>query len=218
MEIFGPHWTDYERRLKDNWNSKIRQNDTVLICGDISWVTYLKDALDDFKFLDSLNGRKIISKGNHDYWWSTLSKNKKFVESNFIHDILFLHNNSYRYLSHDNRNIAICGTRGWVYSDKNSQSIDRLTFERECRRLKISLDSINKQCDSIIVMLHYPPEGEIIEIINQYPVEICLFGHLHNLHPDIKINKRYDRYSKYGKPKYYLVAADFLNFDPKFLI
>ena len=108
MDIFGAGWTDYMQRLECNWKKIIRQDDYVIVPGDISWATYLEQSVPDFEFIDALPGIKVISKGNHDYWWTTSSKLEKFLKGNNFNTIKFMHNNSYVY-----NGIVICGTRGW---------------------------------------------------------------------------------------------------------
>ncbi len=108
MDVFGARWSNYMERLRENWTATVGENDHVLIPGDISWATYLDQAYEDFRFINELPGKKIISKGNHDYWWTTKSKLDKFLDENGFHSIRFLHNNSYIV-----ENLAVCGTRGW---------------------------------------------------------------------------------------------------------
>ncbi|MGI6778813.1 MAG: metallophosphoesterase [Acetivibrionales bacterium] len=186
MDIFGPMWTNYMDRLEDSWKKTVSENDYVIIPGDISWATYLEQAVEDFRFIESLPGRKIISKGNHDYWWTTMSKLNKFLEFNGFSSISFMHNNSYRL-----ENFILCGTRGWNSpGDDGFSSEDKKVFDRELNRLEISLMNAsgdNKDNGCIIVAaLHYPPFNSrkeptgFVEIMKKFGVEICIYGHLHS--------------------------------------
>lgn len=231
MQIFGPRWSDYENRLQNNWNEIIKNDDIVLIPGDLSWATYLEYALLDLKFLNSLNGQKIISKGNHDYWWSTLAKNRKFALENNFTSLNFIHNNAHHIDSSD-LSIVIAGTRGWIHpvtmSNKNLKDIE--IYQNECQRLKLSLDAAKKdknyqKYDKIIVMLHYPPDETFHRIMMDYSVDICVFGHLH--HADLsaeevvkKLNQNNEQDNEQDKKSidYHLVSADFLQFTPKLIL
>ena len=152
MDIFGDNWKDHEDKIRNNWISKITEKDTVLIAGDISWGINQKESLEDLNWIESLPGKKIISKGNHDYWWNSISKlNKMFENTKFIQ------NNFFTY-----EDYAICGTRGWICpgSDKFTEE-DTKIFKREIIRLKLSLDSAKAAgYNKFIVMLHYPPTNE----------------------------------------------------------
>ena len=137
MDIFGSNWSNYVERIYENWNTYICENDTVILPGDFSWATYLEQSYKDFDFLNKLPGIKILLKGNHDYWWSTISKLNKFISDNNFKNIYFLHNNHYTY-----KDVALCGTRGWMHPKWNNITAeDRKIFDREILRLKLSLDS-----------------------------------------------------------------------------
>lgn len=176
MELFGKDWENYEQRLDENWKATVKEDDTVLIPGDISWAIDLNAAYQDFAYIDSLPGNKIIIKGNHDYYFSTLTKVNKFLEDNNFSTIKILNNNSF--LVED---INICGFRGWGNTE-DSKVNDHKVFLRELIRLELSLSSIaeeNKAKD-IIVMTHFPPfRHEIKEIFKKYNVKKCVYGHLH---------------------------------------
>lgn len=182
MDIFGGEWENYMKKIEEHWNSVVSKDDWVLISGDISWATYLGEAVPDFEFIQSLPGKKVLSKGNHDYWWETLSKMNKFKNKYGFSDIFFLHNNSYVC-----QTIGVCGTRGWISPDNPEYtSHDTKIFNRELGRLELSLrDLENKEYDKTVVMLHYPPlypEGksrEFLELLKGYGVDICIYGHLH---------------------------------------
>lgn len=176
MELFGKDWEGYEERLDKNWRATVTDKDTVLIPGDISWALDLNEAYADFAYIDSLPGNKIIIKGNHDYYFSTLTKVNKFLEDNNFSTIKVLNNNSFII-----ENTNICGFRGWGNTE-NNKADDHKVFLRELVRLELSLNSIseeNKDKD-IIVMTHFPPfRYEIKELFKRYNVKQCIYGHLH---------------------------------------
>ena len=182
MDVFGGKWSGYMEKLETEWKKTVSVDDTVLIPGDISWATYLDQAYEDFKFIHSLPGRKIISKGNHDYWWTTLSKLEKFININCFSTISFMHNNSFRLEKY-----VICGTRGWkTPGDDDFNAEDRKIFARELQRLELSLKSarVEKE-EELIAAMHFPifnSKGvfsEFLEIMQKYSVNICIYGHLH---------------------------------------
>lgn len=176
MELFGKDWENYEQRIDENWKATVKDTDTVLIPGDISWSLDLDSAYADFAYIDSLPGNKIMIKGNHDYYFSTLTKVNKFLEDNNFKSIKILNNNSFCV-----ENINICGFRGWGNTEDENVD-DYKVYQRELVRLELSLNSIeeeNKGKD-IIVMTHFPPfRHEIKEIFKKYNVKKCIYGHLH---------------------------------------
>ena len=176
MELFGKDWKNYEQRLDENWRKTVKNTDTVLIPGDVSWAIDLNEAYEDFAYIDSLPGNKIIIKGNHDYYFSTLTKVNKFLRDNNFNTIKILNNNSFLV-----ENINICGFRGWGNTD-DSKADNYKVYLRELVRLELSLNSIameNKDKD-IVVMTHFPPSRhEIQEIFKKYNVKKCIYGHLH---------------------------------------
>ena len=181
MDIFGNNWVNYSERIREQWNELVNEDDLVIVPGDISWSTYLEDCYEDFNFINNLKGQKIILKGNHDYWWSTLNKMNKFVEENGFNTINFLQNNSYQY-----ENFSICGTRGWSIKSSSNNELNSKIFDREKRRLILSLEDAKQKSDGeIIVAMHYPPvekenlSYDFIDIMKQYDVKICIYGHLH---------------------------------------
>lgn len=184
MNIFGKKWQNHEEKIKQDWIEKVTEKDTVLLPGDFSWSMYLKDTKADFEYLNKLPGRKILLKGNHDYWWSTLNKMQKYIEENNFKNIDFLYNNSYEV--EDN---IIAGTRGWVQSNEEE---DKKMINRESIRLELSIkDGIQKYGEDkpIIICMHYPPytnynkqnliDSPFIEIMRKYNVKKCIYGHLH---------------------------------------
>lgn len=207
MNVFGEIWENYENILRDNWQKKIKQNDLIVIPGDISWATYVSDTALDFDYINRLNGQKIILKGNHDYWWATLNKLKVFLEEKKFSTISFLHNNHFEYGGY-----AICGTRGWVYP-KNPE--DEKLSNREIERLKLSLESAGDREQKKLVFLHYPPCDDRLriwekytEIFHQYHVEKVFYGHLHAEAQNYAFEGVYDGV------EYKLVSCDYLQFDP----
>lgn len=208
MDIFGDKWKDHCHKIKENWLSKINEEDMVLIAGDISWSLKEQDSKYDLDWINELPGKKIISKGNHDYWWGSISKLNKMYENT-----KFIQNNFYTYDDY-----AICGTRGWICpsGDKYSEK-DMKIYNREQTRLKLSLDSAKKnKFEKIIVMIHYPPvndkfeESEFVKIIKEYNVEKVIYGHLHGPVLSGKVlNGCLDGV------EYILSSADYLDFNPK---
>lgn len=182
MDVFGSRWNNYMQRLETCWQQNVSHEDHVIIPGDISWATYLDQAFDDFKFIESLPGIKIISKGNHDYWWTTHNKLEHFVLGNGFSTIKFMHNNSFKF-----ENVIVCGTRGWICPGNDDFGAeDRKIFNRELQRLELSLKSAVKEEEcSIIVAMHYPPfnakrqPAEFVDIMCKYNVCKCVYGHLH---------------------------------------
>lgn len=202
MDVFGERWKNYEQRLMENWNNAVSADDVVIVNGDNSWAMYLEDTFKDFDFINKLNGTKLISKGNHDYWWTTMKKHEKWCNENGFDSIKFLHNNYYMY-----KDVAICGTRGWQLTSRNEE--DLKVYNREKERLIISLKLASAQSPSqIIVALHYPPDSEFKQIMEEYNVGICLFGHLHAAG-----FKDYSDYDENGI-SYRLVSCDYLQFKP----
>ncbi|MBE7055508.1 MAG: serine/threonine protein phosphatase [Ruminococcaceae bacterium] len=201
MDIFGVRWDNYVEKIEYEWKNTVKEEDFVIINGDFSWATYLSEALADFQFLQSLPGKKIISKGNHDYWWETLTKMNEFLRDNDISDVVFLQNNAVLC-----DGIAVCGARGWISpADKTFKKDDEKIYKRELLRLETSLQRASELSDIIIAALHYPPDEAYMEVIEKYNVYRCVFGHLHG--------KRAEDYSVLHK-KCMLVSADFLKFAP----
>ncbi len=212
MDVFGASWENYVERLADNWQRKIKENDIVVMPGDFSWATYLEQSYKDFEFLNKLNGKKILLKGNHDYWWTTMNKLGEFIKDNGFDTISFMQNNSFRY-----EDIALCGTRGWIYPAwDNFKDDDRKIFDREVLRLELSLKTA-ADCREIYVFTHYPPmslqheSNEFVEMMKQYPVTKCIYGHLHSA------SHRNAVEGTVNGIEYRLVSSDYLKFDPVLL-
>ncbi len=182
MDIFGGGWENYMNKIASNWVQLVKEEDWVLLPGDLSWATYLQESAEDFRFLASLPGRKVLVKGNHDYWWTTMKKLDVFLEEQDIHDIHFLNNNSYVCQS-----VGVCGTRGWLSPESPEfTEHDMKIYRRELNRLELSLKSLEgKDFREIVVMLHYPPlypggeARDFIQLMKAYGVKKCVYGHLH---------------------------------------
>ncbi|MGE5328201.1 MAG: metallophosphoesterase [Deltaproteobacteria bacterium] len=208
MDIFSDKWQGHTEKLKENWLKTVTEADTVIIPGDVCWATYINDAFEDFKYIASLPGKKIISKGNHDYWWETMSKMNRFLTENSLENIFFLHNNFFEY-----EDWVICGTRGWPSVEETKGECDKKMFARELSRLENSLNSaINTGKEKIITALHFPPfyssENGFIEVMKKYRVSICLYGHLHGDFSSA-------RQGLIEGIDFKFVSADYLNFMPE---
>ena len=206
MDVFSG-WDDHVSRLEKNWQERVKPEDTVVIPGDISWAMSLKGALEDFRFIDRLNGVKIISKGNHDYWWSTVTKAEKFFSENGISTIKILHNNFYGY-----EGSGICGTRGWI--NDGSEPQDKKVILREAQRLERSIQGAVEAGLEPIVFLHYPPifcgdrNDDIMEVLRRFGIKYCFYGHLHGYaHKNAVIGER-------EGIEFRLISSDFLHFSP----
>ena len=158
MDIFGGNWKNYEQKLEDNWRAAVTDDDTVILNGDNSWATYLQNAIEDFTFINSLPGKKLLGKGNHDYWWTTAKKLREFCAENSFNTIDFLHNNHFLLGGY-----AVCGSRGWQITTNDDD--DKKIYARELARLEFSLASAVKANPlGIIAALHYPPEGKCTDM------------------------------------------------------
>jgi len=183
MNIFGDNWNNYEKRIEENWKKLVREEDTILLPGDFSWAMTFEEAKQDFEYLNKLPGRKIMLKGNHDYWWGTLNKINKFLKDNNLENINMLYNNSYLV-----ENRIICGTRGWTIVDNDEEN--EKIYKRELLRLEMSLkDGINKygKEKEIIVCMHYPPtdeslmeKSEFIEIMKKSKKNAYMVTYMEN--------------------------------------
>ena len=206
MDIFGGAWTGYMDKLKEGV-SVITAEDTTVLLGDLSWALGLEQAKADFAWINAIPGKKIILKGNHDYWWSTAAKFYKFCEENGFSDMYILNNNHFEYDGY-----AICGTRGWFFEEEKSGQHDEKVFKRELMRLEASLKSAGDLPK--IVFLHYPPRykgyecPEILELLNRYGVSRCYYGHLHGASHGLAMEGLWDGV------EFRLAAADKLNFKP----
>lgn len=211
MDVFGG-WDNYMERLGKNWRALVRPEDTVVIPGDVSWAMSLEECRQDFAFLQELPGQKILLKGNHDYWWNTKTKMDGFLEKNGFDSLHILSNNSFAY-----ENAAICGTRGWIFEQGESQ--DQKIIAREAGRLILSLQDAEKRFPDKekLVFLHYPPVfGEeknesILQVLKDYGIRRCWYGHIHSAGCRYALNGEYDGV------EYRLVSSDFLKFTPQII-
>ena len=214
MSVFGTRWEGHEQVLSEQWQAVVAPGDTVLIPGDISWGMTLEEALPDLQYLDRLPGQKILSRGNHDYWWTSLAKNERFCRLMGLDSLTLLRNNSHMVQP----DIQICGTRGWLLpEDPEYQAADEKIYRREAGRLQLSLEAADKTARPgmrRVACLHYPPFGRtgqatlFTELLHRHQVGLCVYGHIHGAiretaFPDLP-----------GACAYRLVAADYLNFRP----
>jgi predicted phosphohydrolase len=206
MDIFGGAWIGYMDKLSEGL-SVIREEDTTVLLGDLSWALGIEAAKEDFAFMNRIPGRKIILKGNHDYWWSTASKFYKFCEENHFKNFYILNNNCYEY-----GDMALCGTRGWFFEEERSGQHDEKVFKRELLRLEASLKAAGEK--QKLVFLHYPPRykgylcQEILDLLEKYEVRQCFYGHLHGPSHALAQEGLWDGVN------FKLVAADKLQFQP----
>lgn len=208
MSIFGENWEEHSEKIKNNWISKVKPEDTVVLPGDFSWAMYLQDTYKDFEYLNSLPGKKLLLKGNHDYWWTTVTNMRNFLKKNKFKNIDFIYNNSYLV-----ENKILTGTRGWNLLDTENSS---KMIKRESIRLQLAIeDGIKKYGDDkeIIVFMHYPPisntnrKSEFLKILKQYDIKRCYYGHLHGKSHQDAVEGIVDGI------EFKLISADYLNFD-----
>ena len=207
MDVFSG-WNDYVDRLENNWRRLVNDNDTVVLAGDISWAMKLEETLTDFRFIDSLPGKKLILKGNHDYWWSTKRKMDAFLEENHLDSISILFNNAYL-----SDGYAVCGTRGWFLESDTPEDIKVLN--REVGRLKASLEAGKQLGGELVAFLHYPPYyrdvvcREIMDVLREYCVKKCYYGHIHG-----KRNFQLAFEGEFEGIEFRLISCDRVEFTP----
>lgn len=211
MDIFGDRWKNHTEKLAENWCAVVGENDTVVIPGDISWGMTAEEALPDLRFLHDLPGKKIISKGNHDYWWQTTAKLNALFAANGLDSLSILHNNAYLA-----EGFRICGTRGWFTESAAPGGADyRKLVAREAGRLRLSLETHADFPGETLVFLHFPPVWmpgnyvcrEILDVLHQNGIKRCFFGHMHgqyNLPGTVS----------FEEIDFTLVSADYLSFLP----
>ena len=222
MEVFGDRWQDYMHKIEKNWNGVVSKDDTVILPGDISWATRLEDSYSDLKFLNSLNGKKLIGKGNHDFWWATTSKMMKFFKEKGFDSLSILYNNAY--LVEDR---IVCGSRGWFPDQSKQVTVGDVDYDkivsREVGRLKLSLNAALKIQEEIIasgsdplpieVFLHFPPiwfdfcMNEMLEVLKEYSIKRVYFGHIHGTY---SVPRTFER----ENITFVFTSSDFLNFCP----
>lgn len=208
MSIFVG-WEDYQHKIEENWLANIKDDDTVVLAGDTSWGMTLQQALPDFQFIHNLPGRKIVLKGNHDYWWTTKKKMEDFLSENGLDSINILHNNHYQYGEY-----GICGTRGWVNMPDEVQ--DEKVLRREVQRLEASVKSAIAAGLEPMVFMHYPPifasnfNYDILEILYRYNIKDCYYGHIHGRSAHgLCVTNTYDDVN------FHLISGDYLHFIPE---
>jgi hypothetical protein len=200
MDVFGAGWHNHHIKIKNNWLNTVSAKDTVIITGDTSWGLKLKDALPDLAFLEELPGRKIIIKGNHDYWWDTLKKNSAAHPG-----LNFLHNNYYEVEG----GYAVCGARGWILDSKD----DITVYNRELGRLSRSIKAAEKDgFKKVICALHFPPDDRFMDVMRD--AKYIVYGHMHGVSDEEEINSRI----KEAKGRCMLTACDYLNFKPRMIM
>ena len=222
MDKFGARWKNHTEKIRENWLAAVADTDTVIIPGDLSWGINLEEALPDFHFVDDLPGKKILLKGNHDYWWDTVTKMNAFFSANGITTMSFLHNSAVQC-----EDFIVCGSRGWYNEDKKvitQNDVDtKKLIAREVGRIKTSLDAGRAIRETVaaeqgfspdmLVFLHFPPYfkgyicDEIILELYRYGIARCYFGHIHGVY-DVPAVRRYMDID------FYNIAGDFLNFVP----
>lgn len=204
MDVFGTRWQEHPRKIKEAWLKTVREEDTVVLAGDLSWAMSLKDAEADLRFFHELPGKKILLKGNHDYWWETVAKMERFFEERKWDDFVILHNNMILC-----EGIALCGTRGWEAAAAGEQ--DGKILAREVQRLEHSLAAAPADRERVVI-LHYPPfDGEhapFAALLKKYGVRRCYYGHIHGRAAAESVPTVRDGVC------YTLVSADALNFEP----
>ena len=204
MDVFGEHWDNYEERVKENVNNILTSDDILLIAGDISWAMNMPETQKDFEYIASLNGKKIIIRGNHDYWWKSITRIREVLPQN----VYALQNDAIKIGSY-----VICGTRGWFYDEQKAGSHDEKIFRRELGRLERSLQLAGEK--EKYCFLHYPPRyrgyvcPEILALFETYGVTRCYYGHLHA--DSIRLALEDD----YQGVQYRLVSADHVDFQPQ---
>ena len=218
MEVFGKRWDGYMTRIKSNWERLVTENDTVIIPGDVSWALSLEEAVSDLKFIDSLPGKKIIGKGNHDCWWCTMKKHEELFKKHDITTISFLFNNAY-----ESENCIIAGTRGWYHDEDARNAPDNTDFEKLVRREEGRLTTSLKKAKElqelapekpIVAFMHFPPfwsgkasEG-LIRILKEYGVKHVYFGHIHGNYTEAPS-------FEYEGIRMCMISADYIEFIPK---
>jgi len=216
MDVFGSRWKDYTEKIEKNWRAVVSEEDTVIVPGDISWAMSLQEAAEDFAFLHALPGKKLIGKGNHDYWWATMTKMKAFTAEHGFTSIDFLYNNAFAC-----EDYIVCGTRGWYVEERLQNAKENADYEkivaREAARLELSLKEAESLRGSsvapILVYLHFPPVfrsfvcEELLTVLHAHQIRHCYFGHIHGTY-------NVPRCTEYEGISMTLISADFLNFIP----
>lgn len=220
MEVFGRRWVGYTEKIEKRWRALVTDRDTVVIPGDVSWATSLEEAAEDFRFLSALPGKKLLGKGNHDFWWTTVKKLHTFLDSIEVTNIEFLYNNAFRV-----EDKIVCGTRGWFVEEGKQKSVNPVDYDklvsREAQRLEhglmdaVALRGAQGQ-EEIFVFLHFPPVfenfvcREIVEVLHKYDVRHCYYGHIHGAYNT-------PASTDFEGIRLTNIAADYLDFTPLLL-
>lgn len=215
MHIFGPRWQNHADKLRSRWCALVNPEDTVVIPGDISWAMSLPEAEADFRFIESLPGKKLIGKGNHDFWWTSAAKMRKTLDLWGVTSVQFLHNNAYRV-----EDKVICGSRGWFIEEKQQNTVGPVDYEklvnRECTRIDLSLtegEKLGDESTETLLFLHFPPTygdftcDPIIDVLIKHRVTQCFYGHIHG-------NYTYPQKTEYRGITFTMISADYLDFYP----
>lgn len=222
MDVFGSRWTGYMKKITENWNRVVKPEDTVVVAGDISWAMSHTGAVADLRFLDSLNGKKIIGRGNHDYWWTSMKKLGELCADEGFTTLSFLYNNAFEV-----ETFIVAGSRGWYIDESNRRMPENADYQkivaREAIRLEISLNEAVKLREKrlsetgekreILVFLHFPPDfreyvcEEITAVLKKFGIKRCFFGHIHGVY-DIPLRTYSDGI------EYTITSADYLDFKP----
>lgn len=204
MDIFGAVWDNYVEKVFSNWREKVGDDDIVVMAGDFSWAMKLEDTKKDFELFKELPGKKIMIRGNHDYWWNTISAVRKALPEDFY----AIQNDAIKF-----QNIVFCGTRGWLLPDENFSTENKKIFDREVLRLELTLQNAKKlkgESDKIICLMHYPPTNTAKEdtkfttLLEKYNVDKVVFGHIH-------AKKNAELFFIKNGIEYYLTSCDLLN-------
>lgn len=207
MNVFGPVWNNYLEEIEADWNNKVKDDDIVLISGDISWAMTLEEFKSDLVYLNTLKGQKVLNRGNHDYWWNSITQIRNILPKGFY----AVQNDCLRF-----GNILICGTRGWDLPERDEKPDEttKKMLDREKQRMVIALNCMQKmrtEQDKVIYMIHYPPfnsireQNEFLTLLEEYKVDIVVYGHLHGKH--IRATLQEER----NGIKFYLTACDQVN-------
>lgn len=217
MDVFGPAWENHAARLAEAWSARVGAEDWVLLPGDLSWGMNLQEAAPDLAYLDALPGQKLLSRGNHDYWWTSLKKLETFAEEQGWNSLHFMRMGARR-IEGQERSVVVCGTRGWMLpGEREFSASDRKIYERELLRLQMALEEmeqIRKPGDAVICTLHYPPllrqrmQTECTKLLERFGVPVCLYGHLHGRGAKEAFE------GELRGVQYWNVAADHLNMTP----
>lgn len=218
MDVFGSRWQHYTEKICKAWRAVVTDDDTVILPGDISWAMHLSEAREDFALLNALPGKKLIGKGNHDFWWETAAKMQRFFAENSFDTLSILYNNAYVV-----ENMIVCGTRGWFLEEERQQTVGDVDYtkirNRELARLKLSLDAAKRlqtgehANTEILVFLHFPPAWngerceEFLSLLRDYGIKRVYCGHIHGVY-NIPQSETVDGV------EITLISSDFLEFVP----